>query len=193
MATQSTMMPLGTKAPEFDLPDTVTGEQVAMIDFAEKKALLVMFICNHCPYVKHVRGQLATLGRDYENSDLAIVAISSNDIDSYPDDSPDAMKLEAETYGYVFPYLYDEDQTVAAAYTAMCTPDFFLFGPERELVYRGRLDASRPNTDTPVTGEDLRAAIDALLAGDEIDPDQSPSMGCSIKWKAGNEPRYLIR
>ncbi len=193
MATQSTMMPLGTKAPEFDLPDTVTGEQVAMIDFGEKKALLVMFICNHCPYVKHVRSQLAMLGRDYENSDLAIVAISSNDVDSYPDDSPDAMKREAETYGYVFPYLYDEDQTVAAAYTAMCTPDFFLFGPERELVYRGRLDASRPNTDTPVTGEDLRAAIDALLAGDEVDPDQSPSMGCSIKWKAGNEPRYLIR
>lgn len=193
MSVQSTMMPLGTKAPEFDLQDTVTGRRVAMTDFADNKALLVMFICNHCPYVKHVRGQLAALGRDYEGGGLAIVAISSNDVDSYPDDSPDAMKVEAETYGYVFPYLYDEDQTVAAAYTAMCTPDFFLFGPDRELVYRGRLDESRPNTETPVTGEDLRKAIEAVLADDTIDPDQHPSMGCSIKWKSGNEPRYLIR
>lgn len=193
MAVQSTMMPLGTKAPEFDLPDTVTGHQVANTDFAEKKALLVMFICNHCPYVKHVREQLAALGTDYRETEVGIVAISSNDIVSYPDDSPHAMKLEAETYGYVFPYLYDEDQTVAAAYTAVCTPDFFLFGPDRELVYRGRLDSSRPNTETPVTGEDLRSAIDAVLADEAVDPDQYPSMGCSIKWKSGSEPLYLVR
>ena len=150
-----------------------------------------MFICNHCPYVKHVREELARLGTDYANSGLGIVAISSNDIDMYRDDSPEAMKAEAERFGYVFPYLYDEDQRVAAAYTAMCTPDFFVFGPDRKLVYRGRLDESRPDSGIPVTGKDLRAAIDAVLAGSDVLGDQFPSMGCSIKWKPGNTPVYF--
>lgn len=192
MAVKSTMMPLGTKAPDFELTDAVSGLTVSMTDFADKSSLLVMFICNHCPYVKHVRAELARLGKDYENSDLGIVAISSNDIEEYPADSPEMMKAEAETYGYVFPYLYDEDQSVAAAYTAMCTPDFFLFDPDRSLVYRGRFDGSRPNTDVPVTGEDLRTAIEATLAGEPVPDEQFPSMGCSIKWKTGNTPAYFV-
>ena len=191
MAVTSSMMPLGTKAPEFELPDSVSGDVVSITDYSDKSALLVMFICNHCPYVQHVREQLASLGRDYENSQLGIVAISSNDVAAYPTDSPEAMKDEAEQFDYRFPYLFDEDQSVAAAYTAMCTPDFFLFDQDRALVYRGRLDASRPNTDVPVTGEDLRAAIEATLAGEEVAPDQHPSMGCSIKWKPGNTPAYF--
>jgi peroxiredoxin len=193
MAVTSTMMPLGTKAPDFELTDTVSGKNVATTDFADKRALLVMFICNHCPYVKHVRDELASLGKDYENSDLGIVAISSNDIQEYPSDSPEEMKAEAERYGYVFPYLYDEDQSVAAAYTAMCTPDFFLFDSDRTLVYRGRLDGSRPNTGVPVTGEDLRSAIEATLSGEPVSEEQYPSMGCSIKWKTGNTPAYFVR
>lgn len=192
MAVKSTMMPLGTKAPDFELTDAVSGLTVSMTDFADKSSLLVMFICNHCPYVKHVRAELARLGKDYENSDLGIVAISSNDIEEYPADSPEMMKAEAETYGYVFPYLYDEDQSVAAAYTAMCTPDFFLFDSDRSLVYRGRFDGSRPNTDVPVTGEDLRTAIEATLAGEPVPDEQFPSMGCSIKWKTGNTPAYFV-
>jgi peroxiredoxin len=193
MAVTSTMMPLGTKAPDFELTDTVSGKNVSTTDFADKRALLVMFICNHCPYVKHVRDELARLGKDYENSDLGIVAISSNDIQEYPSDSPEEMKAEAERYGYVFPYLYDEDQSVAAAYTAMCTPDFFLFDSDRTLVYRGRLDGSRPNTGVPVTGEDLRSAIEATLRGELVSEEQYPSMGCSIKWKTGNTPAYFVR
>lgn len=185
------MLPLGTKAPDFSLPDTVTGETVSLSDYAEKKALLVMFICNHCPYVKHVREGLVALGRDYSDSDLAMVAISANDPAQYPDDSPEEMKREAETYGYEFPYLYDEDQTVAAAYTAMCTPDFFLFGPDRALEYRGRMDESRPNSNAPVTGKDLRSAIEAVLADEPVSEEQWPSMGCSIKWKPGNAPVYF--
>jgi thiol-disulfide isomerase/thioredoxin len=193
MAVTSTMMPLDTKTPDFELTDTVSGKTVSTTDFADKRALLVMFICNHCPYVKHVRDELSRLGKDYENSDLGIVAISSNDIEEYPADSPEMMKAEAEMYGYVFPYLYDEDQSVAAAYTAMCTPDFFLFDSNRTLVYRGRLDSSRPNTGVPVTGEDLRSAIEATLSGEPVSEDQHPSMGCSIKWKTGNTPAYFIR
>jgi peroxiredoxin len=193
MAVTSTMMPLGTKTPDFELTDTVSGKTVSTTDFADKRALLVMFICNHCPYVKHVRDELARLGKDYENSDLGIVAISSNDIQEYPSDSPEEMKAEAERYGYVFPYLYDEDQSVAAAYTAMCTPDFFLFDSDRTLVYRGRLDGSRPNTGVPVTGEDLRSAIEATLRGEPVSEEQYPSMGCSIKWKTGNTPAYFVR
>lgn len=192
MAVQSKMMSLGTKAPEFKLTDTVSGQPVSIGDFDDKSALLVMFICNHCPYVQHVRDELARLGRDYQGSDLAIVAISSNDIEAYPADSPEAMKAEAETYGYAFPYLYDEDQSVAASYAAMCTPDFFLFDDDRSLVYRGRLDGSRPNTDVAVTGEDLRSAIEATLAGEPVPDEQHPSMGCSIKWKPGNAPAYFI-
>ena len=191
MATTSTMLALGTEAPDFSLPDTVSGDVVSLADYSDKKGLLVMFICNHCPYVKHVRQELARLGNDYSNSGLGIVAISSNDIDAYPADSPEAMKTEAETFGYSFPYLYDETQMVAAAYTAMCTPDFFLFGAENKLAYRGRLDESRPDSGIPVTGNELRAAIDAVLAGDLVSNQQLPSMGCSIKWKSGSTPAYF--
>lgn len=191
MAATSTMLDLGTEAPDFSLPDSVSGEVVSLGDFSNQKAMLVMFICNHCPYVKHVREELARFARDYADADLAIVAISSNDIDQYPSDSPVAMKEEAETYGYSFPYLFDEDQSVAKSYTAMCTPDFFLFGPDRRLVYRGRFDESRPDSGVPVTGKDLRSAVDAVLADEEVDPDQRPSMGCSIKWKPGNAPAYF--
>jgi peroxiredoxin len=193
MAVTSTMLALGTEAPPFSLPDTVTGRTVSIDDYADKKALLVMFICNHCPYVKHVRNELARLGADYQNSDLGMVAISSNDIESYPDDSPEMMKREASTYGYTFPYLYDEDQAVAAAYTAMCTPDFFLFDSDRRLVYRGRLDESRPDSGIPVSGRDLRTAIEAALNDLPVSEDQYPSMGCSIKWKTGNQPAYFSR
>ena len=191
MATTSTMLALGTEAPDFSLPDTVSGDVVSLADYSDKKGLLVMFICNHCPYVKHVRQELARLGNDYSDSGLGIVAISSNDIDAYPADSPEAMKTEAETFGYSFPYLYDETQMVAAAYTAMCTPDFFLFGAENKLAYRGRLDESRPDSGIPVTGNELRAAIDAVLAGDLVSDQQLPSMGCSIKWKSGSTPAYF--
>ena len=185
------MLALGTEAPPFTLPDTVTGDKVSLSDYEDKTGLLVMFICNHCPYVQHVREELAGFGRDYANSDLGIVAISANDIDEYPADSPEAMKAEAATFGYTFPYLYDEDQSVAAAYSAMCTPDFFLFGGDRKLAYRGRLDESRPNSGIPVTGKDLRAAVDAVLAGEPLSGEQHPSMGCSIKWKPGNAPAYF--
>lgn len=191
MAATSTMLDLGTEAPDFSLPDSVSGEVVSLSDFSDKEAVLVMFICNHCPYVKHIREELARFARDYAGSDLGIVAISSNDIGQYPSDSPVAMKEEAETYGYTFPYLFDDDQSVAKSYTAMCTPDFFLFGPDRKLVYRGRFDESRPDSEVPVTGKDLRAAVDAVLGGDDVDPDQHPSMGCSIKWKPGNTPAYF--
>jgi peroxiredoxin len=185
------MLDLGTEAPDFSLPDTVSGEVVSRDDFSERKALLVMFICNHCPYVKHIREEVARFARDYADSDLGIVAISSNDVDQYPTDSPVAMAEEAATFGYTFPYLYDEDQSVAKSYSAMCTPDFFLFGPDRKLVYRGRFDESRPDSGIPVTGKDLRAAADAVLADEEPPENQYPSMGCSIKWKPGNAPAYF--
>jgi peroxiredoxin len=191
MAVTSTMLPLGTKAPDFTLLDTVSGETVSLSDYDGKKAVLVMFICNHCPYVQHVRSELARFGSDYAGSDLGIVAVSPNDPESYPDDSPEMMKREAETHGYTFPYLFDEDQTVAAAYTAMCTPDFFLFDEKRELVYRGRFDETRPNMGAKATGADLRAAVDAVLTGEPVSEEQWPSMGCSIKWKPGNVPSYF--
>jgi peroxiredoxin len=191
MAVTSTMLPLGTEAPDFSLLDTVTGNTVSLSDYADKTGVLVMFISNHCPYVKHVRDELARLGKDYQDSGIGIVAICANDQENYPDDSPEMMKAEAESFGYVFPYLHDEDQSVAAAYTAMCTPDFFLFGPDRSLVYRGRLDESRPDSGIPVTGGELRAAMDAVLAGEPVSEEQHASMGCSIKWKAGNQPAYF--
>jgi peroxiredoxin len=184
------MLPLGTPAPDFTLPDTVTGDTVSLADIGER-ALLVMFICNHCPYVVHVREGLLAMARDYVDADVAFVAVSSNDAERYPDDAPEKLAEIAAEFGYPFPYLYDETQAVAAAYTAICTPDFFLFGPDRTLAYRGRMDGSRPNTDVPVTGADLRAAIDAVLAGEEPATEQYPSMGCGIKWKPGNEPAYL--
>jgi peroxiredoxin len=188
MAVESTMLALGTPAPGFELIDTVGGDLVSF-DNLSSKALVVMFICNHCPYVKHVQKGLVELGRDYANADVDIVAISANDATAYPDDSPEELAATATQLGYTFPVLYDETQEVAAAYTAACTPDFFLFGPDRLLVYRGRLDGSRPNSGLPVTGADLRAAIDAVLAGTPVADTQYPSMGCSIKWKEGNEPR----
>jgi peroxiredoxin len=185
------MLPLGTIAPDFTLPDVVSGRVVSLSDFTDSAAMLVMFICNHCPYVQHVRAELARFGRDYQDSGVGIVAISSNDAGQYPEDGPEAMRREAETHGYTFPYLFDEEQDVAARYTAMCTPDFFLFNTDRELVYRGRFDESRPNSGVPVSGADLRAAVDAVLSGDPVNQEQWPSMGCSIKWKPGNTPAYF--
>ena len=188
MAVTSTMLALGTSAPDFALPDVTTGETLRLSDLEGKKALLVMFICRHCPYVLHVRDELARLGHDYEGSDLAIVAISANDPAEYPEDAPESLAEEARTAGYAFPYLFDETQGVAKAYTAACTPDFFLFDERRELVYRGQLDASRPGSGIPVTGEDLRAAIEATRSRRPVGADQRPSLGCSIKWRPGNEP-----
>jgi peroxiredoxin len=180
--TESTMLPLGTPAPPFSLPDT-DGTMVTLDDFHDAKGILVMFICNHCPFVKHVRKELALLARDYRRT-LGIVGINSNDAVAFPDDSPEMMKQEEIDAGYVFPYLFDETQEVARAYHAACTPDFFLFDAERRLVYRGQLDDSRPGSDIPVTGKDLRRAIDALLAGKPVPSEQKPSLGCNIKWKA---------
>jgi peroxiredoxin len=190
MAVPSTMLALGTKAPEFELPDVTDGRIVTLSDFEAKRALLVMFICRHCPYVRHVREELGRLGRDFADSELAIVAISSNDVDEYPQDRPESLAEEAREAGYVFPYLFDETQEVAKAYTAACTPDFFLFDADRALVYRGQLDDSRPSSGLPVTGADLRAAIDAVLSGGAVSENQRASIGCSIKWRAGNEPAY---
>jgi len=180
--TPSTMLPLGTSAPPFSLPD-VSGKTVSIANFQNAPALLVMFICNHCPYVKHVRTGLAQLARDYQAKGAAIVAISSNDVVSHPDDSPAKMAVEAKEAGYTFPYLYDESQAVAKSYQAACTPDFFLFNREKQLVYRGQLDDSRPGNGVPVTGKDLRAALDAVLAGKPVATEQKPSIGCNIKWK----------
>ena len=185
------MLPLGTKAPAFSLPDVRTRATVSDADFAAAPGLLVMFIWNHCPFVKHVAAELAALGRDYAETGLAIVAINSNDVESYPDDSPELMRREAEMRGYTFPYLFDESQEVAKAYRAACTPDFYLFDASRSLVYRGQLDDSRPGNDVPTTGADLRAACDAVLAGKRPGDDQKPSIGCNIKWKAGNQPDYF--
>jgi len=188
--TPSTMLPLGTGAPDFSLPN-VDGRTVTLADAAGPRGTLVMFICNHCPFVKHVADQLAALGRDCLPRGIGVVAISSNDVSSHPADSPEQMVHEAEERGYVFPYLYDETQEVAHAYHAACTPDFFLFDGDRKLAYRGQLDASRPGNDVPVTGADLRAAIDALLSGHPVPAEQRPSLGCNIKWKPGNEPAYF--
>lgn len=189
--TESTMMPLGSKAPDFQLPDTVSGETISLETFANKRALLVMFICQHCPFVKHVKAELARIGKDYADQGLGIIAISANNVETHPDDSPANLKAMAEELGFNFPFCYDESQETAKAYTAACTPDFFLFDDQRRLVYRGQLDDSRPGNDQPVTGKDLRAAIDAVLAGKEVSPSQKPSIGCNIKWKPGNEPPYF--
>lgn len=185
------MLALGTEAPDFSLSDVVSGNTVSLSDYSDKTGVLVMFICNHCPYVKHVRSELARMGKDYADSGIGIVAICSNDPEISPGDSPELMKEEAEIHGYVFPYLFDETQEVAAAYTAMCTPDFFLFGPDRKLVYRGRMDESRPDSGVPVTGKELRTAMDAVLAGEPVSDQQFASMGCSIKWAEGRQPAYF--
>ena len=176
------MLPLGTPAPDFRLPDT-NGKIVTLADFSSAPALVVLFICNHCPYVKHIRATLAELTREYQKRGAAFVAISSNDVVTHPADSPENMKLEVKLAGYTFPYLYDETQTVAKAYHAACTPDLFLFDKHHKLVYRGQFDNSRPGNGVPVTGNDLRAALDAVLAGKPISPHQVPSVGCNIKWK----------
>ena len=189
--TESTMgLPLGSPAPDFRLPDT-EGRMVSLDDFRGAKALLVVFMCNHCPYVIHVKEGLAALGRDYMPKGVAMVGINSNDVESYPQDSPERMKEDKEKYGYPFPYLFDETQETAKAYKAACTPDFFLFDGDFKLVYRGQMDSSRPGSDLPVTGEDIRAALDALLEGRPLPEEQRPSAGCNIKWKPGNEPDYL--
>lgn len=191
--TPSTMAPLGMNAPDFRLPDVVSGKLVSLRDFQGAPALLVMFICNHCPYVKHVRSHLALLAREYQKRGVAVVAISSNDVEAFPDDSPEKMAEEARAAGYTFPYLFDEDQQVARSYRAACTPDFYLFDRTRKLVYRGEMDNSRPGNGRPVTGADLRGALDAVLAGRSVAPDQRASVGCNIKWKRGNEPEYFTR
>ncbi len=189
--TPSTMLPLGTQAPDFRLPDVVSGQIISLANFADKTALLLMFICCHCPFVKHIQQEIAKLGQDYQYKSLGIIAISANDISKYPDDSPENIKLMAQKLGFNFPFCYDETQEVAKSYTAACTPDFFLFNKSRKLVYRGQFDDSRPSNQIPVTGTDLRQAIDCLLANKLIDFPQKPSIGCNIKWKPGNEPDYF--
>jgi peroxiredoxin len=187
-AMHSAMLPLGTRAPDFRLPDT-SGKTVSLSDFKDAPALLVIFMCNHCPYVKHIRAGLAQLARDYVPRRAGIVAISSNDVVNYPDDGPAKMAQEAKAAGYIFPYLYDETQEVAKAYHAVCTPDIFLFDKDQRLVYRGQFDDSRPSNGLPVTGNDVRSALDAALASQPVATEQKPSIGCSIKWKSGNEPK----
>ncbi len=182
--TPSNMMPLGTPAPDFCLPDTVSGKEVCLSEVRGEVATVVMFICNHCPFVKHIQDELVRLGQDYPAQGVSLVAISSNDADQYPEDSPDNMKALAVSLGYSFPYLYDETQQVAKRYDAACTPDIFVFDEALECAYRGQLDGSRPGNGIPVNGEDLRSALDALLAGQIVDPVQKPSVGCNIKWKA---------
>ena len=191
--TPSTMLALGTAAPDFDLSDVVSGKRVSLATFAGQHALLVMFICRHCPYVQHIKAALARLGKDYVGKAIGIVAISANDAKNYPDDAPASLQALAKEEGFVFPFCYDESQAVAQAYTAACTPDFFLFDAQRRLVYRGQLDDSRPGNGKPVTGRDLRAALDAVLAGKPVNANQQPSIGCNIKWQPGREPAYFSR
>ena len=188
--TPSTMLPLGTIAPDFELPN-IDGKMVSLADFKKAPALLVIFMCNHCPYVKHVADALAQLAREYQAKGAAVVGISSNNVASHPGDSPEQMVAEAENRGYTFPYLYDETQEVAKAYRAACTPDFYVFDGKQKLVYRGQMDDSRPDSGKPVTGRDLRAALDSVLAGKPVAADQKNSIGCNIKWKPGNEPAYF--
>lgn len=182
--TESTMLALGTAAPDFSLPDTVSGKTLMLNDLKGTKATVVMFICNHCPFVKHVNTGLVQLAKDYEAKGIGFVAISSNDVANYPDDSPEKMKENAAEQGFTFPYLYDESQEVAKAYDAACTPDFYVFDEDLKLVYRGQLDDSRPGNGIPVTGSDIRAALDAILTGVAVPEKQKPSIGCNIKWKA---------
>ena len=188
--TPSTMVELGTSAAPFTLPDVVSGRSITLDTFKDARALLVMFICRHCPFVKHVQRELARIAADYERRGVGIVAISSNDAAEFREDSPHSLKAMALELGYTFPFCYDESQAVARAYGAACTPDFFVFDDDRRLVYRGQLDDSRPGNAKPVTGADLRAALDAVLAGTPVSAAQKPSLGCNIKWKAGNAPRY---
>lgn len=185
------MLPLGTKAPNFNLPDVVSGKTISLKSFENKKAFLIMFICRHCPYVQHVKEEIARIDKDYKDKNIGLVAISANDIASYPDDAPLKLKEMAQELRFTFPFCFDETQEVAKVYTAACTPDFFLFDKDRKLVYRGQLDDSRPSNNLPVTGYDLRQAIEAVLEDKLVNQDQKPSMGCNIKWKIGNEPSYF--
>jgi peroxiredoxin len=187
--TSSTMLPLGTQAPNFRLPDT-DGKPVGLEDFRQAPATLIIFLCNHCPYVKHIRHELARLAEEYQQKGMAVIGINSNDVANYPEDRPELMAREKAEIGYTFPYLYDETQQVAKAYNAACTPDFYVFDKSRKLAYRGQLDDSRPGNAIAVTGRDLRSALDTVLAGEPAAADQRPSMGCNIKWKRGNEPDY---
>lgn len=189
--TQSTMLDLGAEAPEFSLPDVTTGKSVSLDEVLREKGALVMFICSHCPFVVHVQQELAAIGRDYADKPIGIVAICSNDVGVQPKDTPENLAKQAREQGFEFPYLYDETQEVAKSYEAACTPDLYLFDGDRKLVYRGQLDSSRPGNDKPVDGADLRAALDALLAGKTVPSEQKPSAGCNIKWRPGNEPPYL--
>ncbi len=189
--TPSTMLPLGTSAPTFVLPDTRSGKSVSLADFKDAPALLVAFICNHCPYVKHIQKQFAALVKEYQARGVAVVAINSNDVENYPDDSPEKMAEESKHAGYTFPYLYDETQQVAKAYRAACTPDLYLFDRAHRLVYRGQFDDSRPGNGRPITGADLRAALEAVLASRVVPANQQPSMGCNIKWKRQSAPDYF--
>lgn len=177
------MMPLGTTAPSFQLVDTVSNKELTLDELKGERGTLIMFICNHCPFVKHVNPELAQLRRDYAEKGIVLIGISSNDVENYPDDAPDKMKLNAQEQDYGFPYLFDEDQSVARAYDAACTPDFFLFDGDLKCVYRGQLDDSRPGNDVPVTGKDMRTALDALVKNEPISAEQKPSIGCNIKWK----------
>jgi len=188
--TPSTMLALGTAAPGFKLPDT-DGKMVSLDDFKGAKALVVAFICNHCPFVKHIQKEFASFAKEYQGRGAAVVAISSNAVEDYPDDSPEKMAEESKRAGYTFPYLYDESQQVAKAYRAACTPDLYVFDKDRQLVYRGQFDDSRPKNGRPVTGADLRKAVDAVLGGREVDANQRPSIGCNIKWKRGSAPDYF--
>lgn len=188
--TASTMLPLGTKAPDFSLL-SVDGRTYGLADFDGAPTLLVVFMCNHCPFVIHIAPELARLAAEYQHRRVAVVGISSNDVSNHPQDSPEQMVHEAELRGYAFPYLYDETQEIAKAYHAACTPDFYVFDKEQKLVYRGQMDASRPESGTELTGEDLRAALDAVLAGQPVSDEQTPSLGCNIKWKEGSEPEYF--
>lgn len=191
VAVPSTMLALGTPLPDFSLPDAVSGRQVTPADFRDKRALLVMFLCNHCPYVQHVKKEIGRIAAEYLARNVGIVAVNSNDVAAYPDDAPERMAALAREEGWNFPFLFDESQRVAKAFKAACTPDFYLFDEQRRLVYRGQLDDSRPNSGVPVTGRDLRRALDALLAGRPVPAEQAPSIGCNIKWKPGNEPEWF--
>ena len=182
-ATESNMMPLGAKAPDFNLPDTISGINKSLKELRSDKATVVMFICNHCPFVKHVQKGLVKLTNEYIPKGISFIAISANDVETYPEDSPQRMKEVAKQLGYPFPYLYDESQAIARAYGAACTPDFYIFDKDMKCVYRGQMDDSRPSNDIPVTGKDIRAALDAILADKPVNPEQKPSIGCSIKWK----------
>lgn len=189
--TPSQMIELGTEAPNFQLPDVVSGETISLDSFPDAKGYMIAFICNHCPFVQLIRHEFARYGREYTEKGIAVIAINSNDIEAVPEDAPDAMRDDARRFGYKFPYCLDEDQSVARAYQAACTPDLYLFDAERKLYYRGQFDSTRPGSDQPVTGEDLRNATEALLAGQPAPEPQYPSLGCNIKWKPGNEPAYF--